>query len=165
MKLFWSRKIEWNHLTWADEDVFWEVVWQKPPTRFKVSNNPLKVSMDDLIRTQSAYCSRPSRSWWSGWQCKNWRSEPSRWKRLKGNLWRVKISGLKMRTCVMSWKFRCYIILLVQSRKFLRFQKELWHEISSFFIFSIETLVPHKFTVIWTMRLVQPSYERYESKD
>ena len=57
------------------------------------------------------------------------------------------------------------MILLIQSRKLLRFQKELCNEISSFFIFSIETLVPDKFTVIWTMRLVQPSYERYESKD
>ena len=57
------------------------------------------------------------------------------------------------------------MILLIQSRKLLRFQKELCNEISSFFIFSIETLGPDEFTVIWTMRLVQPSYERYESKD
>ena len=57
------------------------------------------------------------------------------------------------------------MILLVQSRKLFRFQKELCNEISSFFIFSIETLGPDEFTVIWTMRLVQPSYERYESKD
>ena len=56
------------------------------------------------------------------------------------------------------------MILLVQSRKLLHFQKELYNEISSFFLFSIETLGPDKFTVIWTMGLVQPSDERYDSK-
>ena len=56
-------------------------------------------------------------------------------------------------------------VLFVQSRKLLSFEKELCNEIPSFLIFSIETLRRDKSTVISSMRLVQPLYERYESKD